>query len=378
MRYLVWGRARRNFGDHLIIERGIRLIKTIKGDAQLIIGDAGIPLDEQMTSADLANLDAIIIPGGPGIRSDAYPSLYPLSNKVFKYNIPLYFLGAGSKFYPYQSKTEKVRFSRDSLFFLNYISSFAPVGVRDNVTQRVLAKVDVPAVVNGCPAWYCLSEIDCEFNPLTSITSVVFSVPDGYQFCLPFISLLDEFKRAYPELRCIVSFNQGIFFPKNSNEYEKNLFIYSKAKSMGCEIIDMSGGCNNTEVYDQSTLHIGYRVHTHIYYISKGKPSFLIAEDSRGAGVLETLQTPGIILQLTRPIKGCRKLNSVLQKCRVNNSLRFSFYSFIAGVPNVNTEVIEMFRFEVERRFEGFRYVKEILRRYYNEFMEPYVKEAIP
>src|SRR5699024_8576119 len=41
-------------------------------------------------------------------------------------------------------------------------------------------------------------------------------------------------------------------------------------------------------------LHIGYRVHAHIYFLSKRLPSILLHEDGRGNGVSEALNSPGI------------------------------------------------------------------------------------
>ena len=36
-------------------------------------------------------------------------------------------------------------------------------------------------------------------------------------------------------------------------------------------------------------MHVGYRVHAHLYCLSHSTPSYLIAEDSRGLGMLEAL-----------------------------------------------------------------------------------------
>ena len=38
------------------------------------------------------------------------------------------------------------------------------------------------------------------------------------------------------------------------------------------------------KIYDDCSLHIGFRVHAHIYNISRGNQSILIDEDSRGKG----------------------------------------------------------------------------------------------
>jgi hypothetical protein len=49
---------------------------------------------------------------------------------------------------------------------------------------------------------------------------------------------------------------------------------------------DVSGSAERMiEFYDQMDLHVGYRVHAHIYMTSQLRPSVLIAEDGRGAAL---------------------------------------------------------------------------------------------
>lgn len=54
-------------------------------------------------------------------------------------------------------------------------------------------------------------------------------------------------------------------------------------------IEDISGSKEGFKQYDECDLHIGFRVHAHIYNISMGNPSILINEDARGAGVNDAL-----------------------------------------------------------------------------------------
>ncbi len=64
-------------------------------------------------------------------------------------------------------------------------------------------------------------------------------------------------------------------------------------------------------------LHIGYRVHTNIYFLSHRKPSILITEDSRGKGLLDTLGCVGAIgYDYNSKIK--HKLNKILNKMLKN------------------------------------------------------------
>ncbi len=59
--------------------------------------------------------------------------------------------------------------------------------------------------------------------------------------------------------------------------------------SLGLDSLEISGGAEGFEHFDRVGLHVGYRVHAHLYCLSHETPSYLIAEDSRGLGMLETL-----------------------------------------------------------------------------------------
>ncbi len=66
------------------------------------------------------------------------------------------------------------------------------------------------------------------------------------------------------------------------------------ASELGYEVMDTSYGLENVSFYEECDLHVGYRVHGHIYFLAKRKPSFLIHEDGRGRGASEALGLPGI------------------------------------------------------------------------------------
>jgi hypothetical protein len=67
------------------------------------------------------------------------------------------------------------------------------------------------------------------------------------------------------------------------------------ARSRGWETVDITGAAEGFEVYDRAGLHIGYRVHAHLYSLSRAVPSYLVAEDSRGRGVHETVGMLGAL-----------------------------------------------------------------------------------
>lgn len=56
----------------------------------------------------------------------------------------------------------------------------------------------------------------------------------------------------------------------------------------------MSGSSDCFEQYDSCFLHIGFRVHAHIYNLSQGNVSILINEDARGIGVNHALRIENV------------------------------------------------------------------------------------
>ena len=64
-------------------------------------------------------------------------------------------------------------------------------------------------------------------------------------------------------------------------------------RSKNIDYIDISGAAENLKDYYSSVdLHVGYRVHAHIFMTSIGKPSLLIAEDGRGKALRGVIGGP--------------------------------------------------------------------------------------
>jgi hypothetical protein len=284
MTYLLLKRAYDNFGDYLIFERAQKIISNINKDIVMIYGDAGRPLESQFDKNTLKNLKGVIIPGGPGVVSDMYPKIYPLSPIIFSNKIPIYMLGVGSFFSNNLKKIQPI--TQSTKYFLSYVNEFAPIGCRDIFTKNYLEQLGFNSVVNGCPAWYDLNFFG-ERIQTVKVKNVLFSVPGSRVYFEQFIKIVEYFLRNYPQYNYHISFNHGI-------KKEPFLTLKNKLAGKNVNILDMSGNTNNSFKYNDMDLHIGYRVHTHIYFLSRRKLTILLAEDSRGIGIMETLKTLGI------------------------------------------------------------------------------------
>lgn len=380
LKYILLSRAKKNFGDYLIFERGVKLIKHLKPNIKIIEGRAWEPLDSQFNLTDIKTVDAIVIPGCPGITRYTYPNTYPLCDIVFKYEIPVYFLGVGSVISPYWA--DKLEYSNETLSFLKYINKYAPIGVRDNITEKILNNTGMTASLNGCPSWYRLPDMGKQLDNNTNIRQIIFSVPASGRQVVSFLSVIKKFRNEIPEVKCIVSFNRGLGKGNNTSaaEYQRNNFIYNKVRSYGCDIIDMSYSTKNNNIYDESDLHIGFRVHTHIYFLSIGKPTFLLAEDSRGVGMLQTIQTPGWIIPKYYPNSIIpRGFNNLLSRMPMpKNNYIYKLQKRLSCIPDITDNVFKEVQKELELGFPSFIQVPSLIKKYYNEKMKPYILNYLP
>lgn len=90
--------------------------------------------------------------------------------------------------------------------------------------------------------------------------------------------------------------NITLVFHRDKDQLKgKNKDLLEKELYKNCiNVVDISGNVNGFNIYDNSDLHIGFRVYAHIYNLSIRRRTILIEEDGRGAGCNDTLGLFGI------------------------------------------------------------------------------------
>ena len=149
--------------------------------------------------------------------------------------------------------------------------------------------------MNGCPAWYDLNyiqDINRKFVYPKKIQNIVISTPAEIRNFYQIKSILREVRILFPQSNIHLSLHKGFEdeVPSFNTKFYSSLLDY--AKKYNIDYINLGDKNPQTEqlsIYDNCDFHIGYRVHAHIYCLSHFKASFLIAEDSRGIGVLDAL-----------------------------------------------------------------------------------------
>lgn len=324
MKYTLLYTATLNFGDYLYFNKAKEIIKNQKklneNDFLILFGKNS--LDSSIDKINKTN--ALIICGGPCLLTNMYPLKYPLVKNLDDIKVPIILFGVGWYGVPGDKiSLNEYSFSSKTLKLLNKINSQnTPISVRDYESAIVLNKYNFKNInVTGCPALFPDS-----INKLAKQKKIVFTAPANDLLFPISIKILSLLKSKFDNYEIVVSFHRGFINSKN----EKKLIEFSKINNI--KILNLEGSESFTlEIYDKFKFHIGFRVHAHLLCISRKIPSFLIAEDGRGVGVLNFLNQKKIIgvkRSLLDKFLRFIKLNMVSRKLmyhqltlKVNNNL---------------------------------------------------------
>lgn len=177
------------------------------------------------------------------------------------------------------------------LFFGNIDKNGYGLGCRDLLTYNVLKNEGFKNIfLTGCPAWYSVEHVninkicDEEYNIIT------ISDPGNKEYYNIVNDLIDYIGENFPKTKIKFVFHRGII--ADNKKYIK--LFYKRVIEKGIELVNIENSAEGFKVYNNSDLHIGFRVHAHIYNLSIRHKSILIEEDGRGSGVNEVLGLIGI------------------------------------------------------------------------------------
>ncbi|MEO8208744.1 MAG: polysaccharide pyruvyl transferase family protein [Chloroflexota bacterium] len=281
--FLLLHRALRNAGDALIFERARRLIAAEHPSARLDVAEAWRPLADQLPSRQLATYRAIVICGGPGY-GPGMAGRYPLGDVGGL--PPLVLLALGSYVTPGTTRQlASYRIDGDDRNFLEAVLARTPwLGARDPLTAGLLARNAFQRVLmTGDPAWYDMERIEDPVRAVFPPTRVAFTPPANPVYFAQARHLFETVAARWPEAAVTLVHHRGIQRP-----------FARLAEARGWTQRDITGGWRGFEVYNTVDLHVGYRLHAHLYATSVGTPSYVVAEDSRGTGALRAMPGLGV------------------------------------------------------------------------------------
>lgn len=292
--------AVKNAGDFLIQKRSIELLKKHFPNCNIKIYNRLNSIDPYIN--EINNSDCIVLAGGPLVMADTYPNRIPLTNNLDDIKAPIITIGIGWYGKNDLPKTiyENYILDDSTIKLFKKIESFAPISCRDWHTVRILKNNGLTnAIMTGCPALFDLNEINkigLRNDNFSEINNICVSDP-GYgmntQKCY---DLLVYLRNKYPKAEIKLVFHRGIEADDFTSEIraQKNHNLMSKASNLGVKNLDIAYSAEGFKVYDECDIHIGFRVHAHIYNLSQRNLSILIEEDGRGIGIDYALNLHGI------------------------------------------------------------------------------------
>lgn len=289
--------AYKNSGDFLIEERAIALLKHVYPQCELL---RILRKDVEKHIDDMNGCDAAVIGGGP-IYQTSLANYMPLETYIGRVSIPTMVLGGG--WYGKNGSSHEMsnyRFDAPTRRFLEKIDQAGfGFSCRDIHTVNILRENGFSnAVLTGCPAWFDLRYVD-QFGfreNCGDIKTIAVSDPARLYNLDGAVEVVKYLRRKFNDAEIVFLFHRGIDLDAHTSgkSAAKLHAIADQMRAMGVGCRDISYGTEGFAQYDHCDLHVGYRVHAHIYNMSIRNRTVLIEEDGRGAGVNQTLGLPSI------------------------------------------------------------------------------------
>ncbi len=353
MTYVLLSGAKKNIGDFLILDRAKKLLRQFRPEHELITLNGWEPLDDRLDEVN--GSDALIFCGGPNISKTFYPGVYPLTKNLNKIKAPKVVLGGGWNEIPgTKRQLNTYSFTASSR---RVLESCRMISCRDNQTIKVLEKNGLKGVMTGCPVWYDLNYINKAFEKRASINKVVFTIPQFHTMPRLYdeqcIEVMRVVKELFSDAKLYCSFHRGLKSDEFTfvEEEPRLLAVKDVATELGYEIVDAGYDLSKISFYEDCDLHVGYRLHGHIDFLSQRKPSVLLNVDARGKGFGETIGLPGIqawsigllaepTYQIGNWIGKYNLLNKVTRIVSNHSALRWSQRLLITG----NSQSVRLIR----------------------------------
>jgi phosphotransferase system IIB component len=344
--------AKKNIGDFIITHSATRLLAHLKNE-KIVKLPNWESLDNHLELVNKTR--ALVVAGGPGFRPNMYGGVYPLFSdpeKPTKLGKPIYFLGLGWKGDPGDAvDLRNYLFNRKTKDFIELNAQQLHFSARDVLSYQVLVQngIEEP-VLSGCPVWYEPEKIGQKFKRPVEIKKIVFTPPQKYMYYKQSQKALLKLRELYPKAIIYCAFHRGTASDNFTTAEEgERLQKYVKfAKSRGFIVKDVAYDLKKIDFYLDCDLHIGYRLHAHLYFLRIRKPSILIEEDGRGIGMSRTLGSPGIVAwRYTLP----GLLTLIPMPRRLNLALR-SRLTVISGQKDITRELGEYLGKNIIRTFE--------------------------
>lgn len=298
--YVILTGGKNNAGDYLIGSQIKSLLKSIRPDRDVYELDAWSNKDQNELELINGSM-CLILAGGPSLQPGMALNIYNLSNILEDINVPITMMGVGWHHERgYQSDIGAINLDSETIKLLKRVDSTGfPASVRDYHTQKLLFSYGFKNnTMTGCPVLY--SKTSDSSTNCKAQNKVVFSLGVSHKHSRLMTKSMKELivmaRDQFSDSEFLVAFHHSIDkkyldSPSASKQlYKRHIEFKNWLNRNRLKFVDISGSERELiSLYDSASVHIGYRVHAHIYMTSQSKPSFLLAEDGRGLALKEVL-----------------------------------------------------------------------------------------
>lgn len=295
--YVILTGGKNNAGDFLIKYRAKDLFKTIRPDRDIIDLNAWESFDSEKVKL-INESRALILMGGPALVKNMVPQVYNLAQVIDLIKVPIILMGVGWKSKRGRwSDTIDYELNKTTLYLLNKVKNSGYISsVRDFYTLELLRSYGIENVVmTGCPAYYDRKYLGNNFGA-ENIERVAFSLGVSHLESPAMLVQMNEIilnlnSRYNNKLQVVFhhSLNREKYLNNDralSHHQLKHNKIADWLELNEISYVDISGSAEALiAYYSKIDLHIGYRVHAHIFMNSVSRKSVLISEDGRAKGV---------------------------------------------------------------------------------------------
>ncbi|HLP10789.1 MAG TPA: polysaccharide pyruvyl transferase family protein [Flavobacteriales bacterium] len=367
--YVILTGSKNNAGDYLIKYRAKKLFSELRPDRSIIDYDAWLPFTPEQLDI-VNNSKALILMGGPSLKQNMR-SVYPMVTRLDEIKVPIITMGVGWKSLVGDwNETYKYTFDQPTLALLERVNESGYISsVRDFHSLNALLKDGFKNfAMTGCPALYetnyigkpCL--IPGQINTISYSLGVSFVDSPGMENAMKenVLSLSNLFKDKKFQVVFHHSLNKGLYDKSESDAlfHKKHQELSRWLEQHNIAFTEISGSAENLiNHYTNCDLHIGYRVHAHIFMSSISKPSVLLCEDGRGTALANVIS--GLIFNTYNFKNENLKLADATNKpgIKAMNKLYASFVNVnargykIESLPWQNKELLNHLDYEIKTGF---------------------------
>jgi hypothetical protein len=300
--YVLLTGSKNNAGDFLIKHRAKALFGAFRADRTLVDLDAWVPFDSARLN-EVNRSKALILMGGPALQQAMRPDIYPMVGELRRIRVPIIAMGIGWKSRPgHWGATHRYRLNEDTINLLESIEASGYLSsVRDYHTLNVLHSYGFEGYsMTGCPALFSLDHVGRAVVRPASVRKIGFSLGVSFvghkEIERQTKELITSLRSIFEEAELYVAFHHSVAPEYLSTHgswrplWRAHREMLQWLESEGVSHADIAGGASKLiDFYSDMDLHVGYRVHAHIFMNSISKPSVLINEDGRGIALKDVI-----------------------------------------------------------------------------------------